>query len=76
MLTDIRCGCGGLCDSRELCPMRNHVEACGCGYSSITHARGQQGCCYFGGYDWQTDPLGCNGPLNDEASSCSPPTAP
>jgi hypothetical protein len=69
MLTDIRCGCGGLCDSRELCPMRGNVQACDCGATSIVHARGQQGCRYFGGYDWQTDPLGCNSPLDDEATA-------
>ena len=32
------------------------------------HACGQQGCRFFGGYDWQADPLGCNSPLDDEAS--------
>jgi hypothetical protein len=63
MLTDIRCGCGGLCDSCEPCPMRTNVQACSCAYSTIVHARDQQHCRYFGGYDWQTDPLGCNGPL-------------
>jgi hypothetical protein len=29
-LTDIRCGCGGLCDSGEPCPMRGNVQACSC----------------------------------------------
>ena len=69
VLTDIRCGCGSLCDSREPCPMRGNVEACRCGYTAIVHARGQQGCRYFGGYDWQADRLGCNRPLDDEASA-------
>ena len=40
-----------------------------CGYTAMVHARGQQGCRLFGGYDWQADPLGCNGPLDDEASA-------
>jgi hypothetical protein len=29
-LTDIRCGCGGLCDAFELCPMRSHAPRCDC----------------------------------------------
>ena len=67
VLTDIRCGCGGLCDSRELCPMRGNVEVCRCGYTATVHARGQQGCRSFGGDDWRADPLGCTGPLDQEA---------
>ncbi len=43
-LTDIRCGCGGFCDSTELCPMRSHVQSCDCGYTSIVHARKLNGC--------------------------------
>jgi hypothetical protein len=64
-LTHIRCGCGGLCDSTELCSTRGNVRACSCRYTTIVHARGQQGCRYFAAHDWQTDPLGCNGPLED-----------
>ena len=40
MLTDIRCGCGGLCDSSELCPMRDNVTACVCAAAPI-HGRAQ-----------------------------------
>jgi hypothetical protein len=46
--------------------MRGNVEACRCGYTTVVHARGQQGCRWFGGYDWQTDPLGCTGPLETD----------
>ena len=46
-LIDIRCGCGGLCDSQEPCPMRGNVNACVCGHTVLIHARGQMGCCYF-----------------------------
>jgi hypothetical protein len=42
--------------------MRGNVEACQCGSTAIVHARGQQGYRWFGGYDWHSDPLGCNGP--------------
>jgi hypothetical protein len=45
--------------------MRGNVAPCRCGATTVTRARGQIGCCYFGGYDWQADPLGCNGPLED-----------
>ena len=68
VLTDIRCGCGGVCDARDLCPMRGNIEVCTCGYTAIVHVRGQQGCRFFGRYDWQADPLGCNRPLDDAAS--------
>jgi hypothetical protein len=46
-LTDIRCGCGGLCDSGEPCPMRGNVQACACGTTTVTHALGQPGCLYM-----------------------------
>ncbi len=75
MLSDIRCGCGSLCDSRELCPMRGNVQACDCGYTSILHARGQQGCRYFGDYDWLEGPLCCNGPAEPEDAAAPMPTA-
>ena len=48
VLTDIRCGCGGVCDSRELCPMRGNVEACDCSATPIVHERGQIGCRWYG----------------------------
>jgi len=51
VLTDIRCGCGGLCDARELCPMRGNVEACDCGATSVVHSRGQVGCLHEPGCD-------------------------
>jgi hypothetical protein len=41
------------------------LAGCSCGYTNIVHARGQNGCRFLGGYDWQVDPLGCNGPLED-----------
>ncbi len=47
--------------------MRGNVEACRCGYTTITHARGQQGCRSFAGYDWQAERIGCNEPADDEA---------
>jgi len=40
MLTDIRCGCGGVCDSGELCPMRGNVMACTCA-AAPTHGPAQ-----------------------------------
>jgi len=39
MLSDIRCGCGGLCDSGELCPMRNNVTTRDCGLQPIRARR-------------------------------------
>jgi hypothetical protein len=45
-LTDIRCGCGGLCDSGEPCPMRRNVQSCACGNTAVIHAVGQLGCAY------------------------------
>jgi len=75
MLTDIRCGCGGLCDAGESCPMRGNAEACGCGHTAIIHTRGQQGCPYFGDYDWFQDPLGCNGPAEPEGAAAPMPMA-
>ena len=47
--------------------MRGNVQACRCGSTTITHARGQQGCRFFGGYDGQADPLGCTEPIDVEA---------
>ena len=40
MRDDIRCGCGGLCDSGELCSMRAHIPRCECGLRPI-HGRRQ-----------------------------------
>jgi hypothetical protein len=49
--------------------MRGKEQACDCGAAPIVHARGQISCRYFGGYDCQADPFGCNGPRNEEASA-------
>ena len=38
-LTDIRCRCGGLCDSTEPCSMRGNVEPCRCGVTPVHGAR-------------------------------------
>jgi hypothetical protein len=38
--TDIRYGCGGLCDDGEPCPMRGNVERCTCGAIPV-HGREQ-----------------------------------
>jgi hypothetical protein len=46
--------------------MRGNIETCLCGSTAIVHARGQQGCRWFGGYDWHSDWLGCIGPLDHE----------
>ncbi len=61
-LGDIRCGCGGLCDSGLPCPMAYLVPVCTCGgipLRSTTgkedgtryflrHGAGQRGCRVFG----------------------------
>ena len=65
MLTTSAAGAGVCATPASPCPRRGNVRACRCGYTRIVHARGQQGCRFFGGYDWQTDPLGGNGPLDD-----------
>jgi len=60
---------GGKASVHQTLPMGGNVQACGCGYAAVVHARGQQDCRYFGDYDWRTDLLGCNSPLDDEAAS-------
>ncbi len=61
LVGDIRCGCGGLCDSGLPCPMAYLVPVCGCGGIPLRstvkengtryflrHGAGQRGCRVFG----------------------------